>query len=130
MSTPENSRPAANSIAWNELITPDPVEAVRFYSELFGWTTEAFPMPGGSYTMLKHGEKSFGGVMAPPQQGIPPHWLNYVSVPDLDAAVAKAKSLGAKVCLEPMVVGEAGRIAVITDPQGASIGLHESPASC
>jgi predicted enzyme related to lactoylglutathione lyase len=127
MSTPENSCPPTHSIAWNELITPAPAAAIRFYSEMFGWTTEAFPKPGGDYTMFKHGEKIFGGVMAPPQPGIPPHWLNYVNVADLDAALAKATSLGAKVCMGPMDIGSAGRIAIINDPQGAGIGLHETP---
>jgi len=127
MSTPENSCPSTHSIAWNELITPDPAAAIRFYSEMFGWTTEAFPKPGGDYTMFKHGEKIFGGVMAPPQPGIPPHWLNYVNVADLDAALAKATRLGAKVCMGPMDIGSAGRIAIINDPQGAGIGLHETP---
>ncbi|MGC3992338.1 MAG: VOC family protein [Chthoniobacteraceae bacterium] len=70
----------------------------------------------------------FGGVMAVPAPGVPPHWLNYVMVANLEASVAKAKELGASVCLEPMSIGQAGRIAIIVDPQGASIGLHETPA--
>lgn len=131
MSTPESTCPALHSIAWNELITPDPTAAIRFYSELFGWTAEAFEGGTGAhpYTMFKHEGRLFGGVMAPPQPGIPPHWLNYVSVADLDAAVDKATRLGAKVCVGPMDIGSAGRIAIIIDPQGAGIGLHESPKS-
>ena len=132
MSTPESCDqpariPTPNSIEWNELITPDPAAAVRFYGGLFGWTTEVMSMPGMDYTMLKLGDNTFGGIMVPPQPGIPAHWLHYVSVADVDAAVAKAVSLGASVCAGPMDIGEAGRIAVIRDPQGASFGLHQHP---
>lgn len=131
MSTPDKSASDCtirlNSIAWNELITPDPAAAVKFYGDLFGWTTEPFGTGANPYTLFKHGNQTFGGVMAPPQPGIPPHWLNYVAVADLDAAFAKATALGATVCVPPMSIGEAGRIAVLRDPQGAGFGLHQAP---
>ncbi len=120
----EKTPPTPNSIAWNELITPDPAAAIRFYTELFGWTTETMPMPQGDYTMFKLSGEAFGGVMAPMQPGTPPNWLNYVSVTDVDASAAKAASLGAKVCMGPMDIGEVGRIAILADPQGAMFGLH------
>ena len=131
MSTPDKSESDCtsklNSIAWNELITPDPATAVKFYGDLFGWTTEPFGGGPNPYTLFKHNGEMFGGVMAPPQPGIPPHWLNYVAVADLDAAFAKAVSLGATACVPPMSIGEAGRIAVLRDPQGAGFGLHQPP---
>ena len=132
MSTPESSSTDCtqhlNSIAWNELITPDPASAIKFYGDLFGWTAEPFTGSPKPYTIFKHGDRMFGGVMAPPQPGIPPRWLNYVAVADLEAAFEKAKSLGATVCCEPMDIGEAGRIAILRDPQGAGFGLHQPPA--
>ncbi len=111
-----------NAIEWNELSTPDPAGALRFYTELFGWTTEKFPMPQGDYTM--HADRTFGGVMASAQPGVPPHWLNYVSVTDIQTTVDRATSLGATVVAGPMNIGEAGKVAVFQDPQGAMIGLH------
>ena len=129
MSTPDTSActDRTNSIAWNELITPDPAAAMKFYGGLFGWTAEPFDGGPNPYMVWKHGDNAFGGVMAPPKPGIPPHWLNYVAVTDLDAAFAKAVSLGATVCVPPMSIGAAGRIAVLNDPQGAGFGLHEMP---
>ena len=118
MSTP-------NSIAWNELITPNPEAAAKFYCGLFGWTTEQFPVPGMNYTMWKHDGETFGGVCSAQGPGVPPHWLHYVAVTDVEAAVAKAKSLGATLCHGPVDIGEAGRIAVLKDPQGAFFGLHQ-----
>ena len=53
------------------------------------------------------------------QMGVPPHWNAYVTVADVDAAVAKAKSLGATVLAPPFDVMDAGRMAVLQDPTGA-----------
>ncbi len=134
MSTPNTDaetgtcRSTPNAIEWNELITPDPAAALKFYGGLFGWTGEPFEsVPGQSYTVLKLGDSGFGGVMAPPMPGIPPHWLHYVTVTSVDESLAKATSLGATVCLLPTDIGEAGRIAVLKDPQGAVFGLHQHP---
>ena len=75
MSTP--AQPEASSeackqygkVGWNELMTPDPAAAVAFYSTLFGWTTEKFPMPHTDYTIFKCGGEMFGGVLATPEPG-------------------------------------------------------------
>ncbi len=118
-----------NGIEWNELITPDPAAALKFYGGLFGWTSEVFPIPGKPYTMLRHAGRNFGGVMAPPQPGIPAHWLHYVTIADVESTLKKAVSLGATVLLGSTDIGEAGRIAVLKDPQGAVFGLHQYPAA-
>ncbi len=116
-------------IGWNELVTGDPAGAIAFYTELFGWETEKFPMPEHDYTMFKHGGSAFGGVMKTPQPGAPTMWTNYVVVENVEATVAHATRLGATVCLPPKEIPQVGRIAIIADPQGAIIGLHESPKS-
>ncbi|MEA3207750.1 MAG: uncharacterized protein QOE70_807 [Chthoniobacter sp.] len=112
-------------IGWNELVTSDPAAAIKFYTGLFGWETEKFPMPGKDYTMWKHDGKAFGGVMATPQPGAPTQWTNYVIVEDLEATLAKSTSLGGKTCMGPMDIPDVGRIAVLQDPQGGVIGLHQ-----
>jgi uncharacterized protein len=113
--------------SWNELMTRDPEASKKFYTQLFGWKAETMNMgPGMEYTFLKAGERPAGGLMRlPPDAGnAPTSWMGYVTVSDLPAAVAKAKSLGAKVCKDvtnlPM-----GRFAIISDPQGAVLGLWE-----
>jgi predicted enzyme related to lactoylglutathione lyase len=58
---------------------------------------------------------------------MPAQWVPYVVVDDVDAALAKAVKLGGKTVAPVMSLGEVGRIAVIQDPQGATIGLHECP---
>ena len=60
-----------------------------------------------------------------PQQGLPTHWLAYVTVEDVDAASSSAEKLGAKIVVEPQDIPEVGRIAVFVDPQGAALGLFK-----
>ena len=61
-----------------------------------------------------------------PLQPMPPSWMYYVHVDDLDAAVARAKSKGGKVLNGPMDVPGGDRIAQLSDPQGAMFALHAS----
>lgn len=114
-------------VSWNELVTSDPAGAMQFYTTMFGWETEAFPASGNDYTMFKQGGRPFGGVMKTPQPGAPTMWTNYVVVEDVDAKVAQAAEMGGTVCMPPTDIPQVGRVAVIMDPQGAAIGLHQSP---
>ena len=94
-----------------------------FYGELFGWTLT--PMEGSPdpYLIIGNGERSNGGIrpLAPP--GIPPHWLPYFAIEDLDAGLAKAGELGGSTVFGPQDIGIA-RIAVVQDPQGAAFALY------
>jgi predicted enzyme related to lactoylglutathione lyase len=58
------------------------------------------------------------------QQGVPPNWLAYVEVTNVDDTVAKAQSLGGKLLHGPQDIPTAGRIAVLSDPQGAMFGAY------
>lgn len=116
--------PKPGEFAWNELITNDEAASKKFYSGLFGWTTEAFG-EDKSYTLFKRSDKMIGGMMKCPAPGIPSHWLAYVIVENVDASAAKAKTLGANIVMDPFDVPTVGRIAVLIDSQGAAIGLFK-----
>jgi predicted enzyme related to lactoylglutathione lyase len=112
------------ALCWADLSTTDQYTAATFYAELFGWTL----VPGeGGYLHLKNGETFIGGIPAIHQTApnVPPHWMSYIQVADIDGATAKAGELGAKICLSPMSVGTVGRMAVLADPQGAVMALFE-----
>jgi hypothetical protein len=114
-------------ISWNELVSRDPDASKKFHSQLFGWTPETMNMgPSGEYTMLKTGDRPAAGLIRMPAEAgpAPTMWMSYVTVPDLAAAVAKAKALGAKICKDVTTL-PMGRFAIISDPQGAGIGLWE-----
>lgn len=115
------------AFSWNELMTPNPKAACEFYGSLFGWTVETMNMGQGPYHVVKVGGTAIGGIMqTPPDAGpMPPMWGVYVTVADLDAALAKVPSLGGKTCVPPMDIPGVGRMAVIADPQGAMISLMQ-----
>ena len=82
----------ANPFVHVELHTKDLPKAREFYAGLFGWKLQDTPMPGGgTYTMIDVGEGVGGGMMS--DADAPPHWLAYVSVDDVRAKTAQAKSL-------------------------------------
>ena len=83
------------------------------------------PMGSTTYTMFGTGEQPAGGMMAaPPEMGAaPPHWLVYFAVGDCDEDVQRAESMGAKVSAPPSDVPGVGRMAVLSDPQGAAFAI-------
>ena len=115
----------ANPFVHVELNTADPEKAKAFYSKLFQWQLEDVAnsaVPDDSYTMIKVGEGTGGGIMKQVPGG-PSGWLAYVEVDDIHAATQKARSLGGKVMKEPFEVMGMGWIGFIQDPTGAVLGL-------
>jgi uncharacterized protein len=111
---------------WNELNTRDPGRAREFYGSTLGWTFEKMPMPGGgAYHIAKQDGKPVAGIFdtsSPDFTDIPPHWLAYIAVDNIDERVAAAKKAGAQVTREPFDVEGVGRIAILMDAVGAAIG--------
>jgi uncharacterized protein len=115
------------TLCWADLSTTDPAAASRFYSGLFGWKVMAGEKDPSGYLHIQNGEAFIGGI--PPAQhhpaGVPPHWLSYFLVADVDASAARAKELGAKVLFGPMTMEDVGRWAVVQDPQGAAFAIFK-----
>jgi molybdopterin-guanine dinucleotide biosynthesis protein A len=112
--------PFASTFSWNELATTDTAAASKFYTELLGWTTESVPMAHGTYTIFSAGGKKVGGMLAmgPEWGDIKPHWMPYISVPDVDAAAKRIGELGGKVLVPPTDIPNVGRFSVFQDPTG------------
>jgi predicted enzyme related to lactoylglutathione lyase len=114
---------------WRELMTPDVAKARAFYGGLFGWTFEDIERaPGRGYTLIRHGGKQLGGVL---QHRGPSQWINYVSVPDVDAVARLAVEHGGKVPRGPEDIPNVGRFAMVQDFAGALLtafrGLQGDP---
>jgi predicted enzyme related to lactoylglutathione lyase len=111
---------------WHELMTTDTKGAANFYREVTGLTV----IPG-DYQMLMAGDQPVGGLVGPrpegpiwPSGGPQPHWIAYLGVEDVDAAVRKARELKGQVLVPPTEIPEFGRVAVLRDPQGAAFGIY------
>jgi predicted enzyme related to lactoylglutathione lyase len=115
---------------WGELLTTSHEAAFAFYSAVFGWEKISdFDMgPMGKYLIYGKGGKQMGGMFTKSKDmPMPPAFLHYAQVPDLDASIARAKAKGAKLMNGPMEVPGGARIAQLMDPQGAAFALHEEP---
>ncbi len=118
------------TFSWADVTTTDQEGAKAFYSGLFGWEADDRQVGDGVYySMMQVDGKDVAAIAPqPPQQreaGIPPLWNAYISVESADEAADKAKGLGAKVHAPAFDVMEAGRMAVIQDPQGAFFMVWE-----
>ncbi len=113
---------------WVDSSQPDPKAAAGFYGELFGWDLEDV-MPEGAGVSYFIGRIRGGdvGAVGPIPDGAPPqaNWNTYIWVDDVDATVAQVREAGGEAT-DPMDVMDAGRTAVVTDPEGASFMLWQA----
>jgi predicted enzyme related to lactoylglutathione lyase len=112
---------------WNELMTRDVEGAKKFYADTLGWSYDAMPMPdgAGSYWLAVMDGEPVGGILdisAPDFAQVPESWMAYIAVDDVDARVAKAVKVGAKLMKPVFDVPGVGRIAILMQPDGAGVG--------
>jgi uncharacterized protein len=113
----------ANPFVHVELNTTDLNKAKAFYGNLFDWKLDDVPIGSDTYTMIRVGQGTGGGMMKQLIPGAPSAWLAYVQVEDIATATQKAKSLGATVMKDVTEVMGAGWLSIIVDPTGAALGL-------
>jgi predicted enzyme related to lactoylglutathione lyase len=112
---------------WYELITTDLETAKDFYANVVGWGTRDASMPGLAYSLFTVGDAPVTGLMNLPEYarrtGVTPHWVGYVEVDDVDAAVDRIKQLGGAVHVPPTDVPNISRFSVVADPQMATLAV-------
>lgn len=118
------------TFCWMDIYLPDQDRGKAFYGGLFGWEWTDWPMgdSGMLYTMFSLDGKSVG-AMGPAMhgvlpEGVPPHWLSYLAVDDLNGTAELAKSMGAEFVMGPFDAGN-GQVALMRDPAGASLFLWQ-----
>ena len=121
-----------------EIPADDPEKLVDFYTTLFGWQFQKYPMPGGDYwgvltvpaneqgTPLEPGAIN-GGLFKRQMPGQQP--VNYINVESVDEYASRAKELGATVVVEKQAVPSMGWFAMLTDPQDNVVGLWQTDPS-
>lgn len=91
----ERSKYGPGTFCWINLSTPDPDGARRFYGELFGWD---YDDRASGFLMARRYGANVAAIYEREEQeraqGLPPHWNNYVTVSDTDAAADRARDLG------------------------------------
>ena len=113
---------------WHELLCSDTTAATFFYSRVLSWKGQPFS-PGSPYIMFTGPDgRPLAGAMRLSEearvQGTPAHWRGYIGAADVDAILAQAVRLGARVLQPAQDVPAVGRVALLTDPEGALFGLY------
>jgi predicted enzyme related to lactoylglutathione lyase len=108
---------------WYDLMTTDTAAAKSFYGGVLGWGAQDSGTPGMNYTLFTVAGAGLLGLMPEPKEmrdaGVPPSWLGYVQVDDVDAAVSRIEKLGGKKMRDPVTVPDVIRFCPVADPQGA-----------
>jgi uncharacterized protein len=131
--TPGDEPPATvpgtpGHVGWHELHAGDGAAAFDFYASQFGWEKhEAMDMGAmGIYQLIGvagSGNASMGGMMTKMPDTPRPHWLYYINVEAIDAAVDRVKGAGGTVVHGPQEVPGGSWIVNAIDPQGALFAL-------
>ena len=117
---------------WYELMTTDMAAAKAFYASVIGWDAQDASLPDYAYALFTAASAPLGGLMELPQDarkmGATPRWMGYVGVDDVDAATGRIGRLGGTVYVPP-TNSNVGRIAVVADPQMATLALVKGQSS-
>ena len=124
-----NSKPEVGTIGWTDLTISNAEEIRNFYSRVVGWKSQ--PLSMGQYDdyvmNTPETETSIAGVCHARggNAGLPPQWLIYITVANIDESIATCKSLGGKILAEAKNYSDMGRYCVIQDLAGAVCALFE-----
>jgi predicted enzyme related to lactoylglutathione lyase len=111
-----------NAFFWYDVMTTDIGAAETFYRSVVGWRTQDTGSTP-SYTLFTVDGRGVAGLMAIPEDarkgGVPPAWMGYIHVDDVDEMAARITREGGKLHKGPIDVPGIIRFAVVSDPQGA-----------
>jgi len=94
----------------------------KFYSDLFGW--EIAQIPEMNYATFETGNNVGGGLNPVTDSNPVGTILVYINTDDIDASLAKAESLGAKIVMPKSEIPDTGWFGIFSDPTGNMIGLY------
>lgn len=119
----------SSGINWIDL-TVDDAERVRdFYVAVAGWRADPVSMGDyDDYNLCTEDGTPVAGVCHArgSNTGLPPQWLIYITVDDLDAAIVACEAHGGRVVREPVSL-MGGRMCVLADPAGAVAAYFQAP---
>ncbi|GFE18564.1 hydroxylase [Streptomyces glebosus] len=121
------TEPTPGAPCWVELGTSDVAAAKVYYRQVFGWCAETDPrQEAGGYTTLYLGEDPVAALTPLYAPGQPTAWTVSFAVRDADAVSAAVTEAGGRLLTGPMDVFDAGRFAVLADPEGAVFSVWQA----
>ena len=122
-------RPEIGTIVWRDLTVENAEEVREFYCEVVGWQSRPHDM--GDYRDFDIVAPATGETVAGvchargTNASVPPQWLVYVTVEDVDRSAERCVALGGEVVDGPRAMGRQ-RFCVIRDPAGAVLALIDA----
>ncbi|MEW1700328.1 MULTISPECIES: VOC family protein [unclassified Streptomyces] len=125
----EATRRTPGTPCWVSLMVHGLDATQEFYRALFGWEFEPGPQHLGPYVRaLLDGEEVAGIGQLPPDRHLRIAWTPYLASDDADETAESIRCCGGTVAVGPLDAGEAGRMALCSDPVGAVFGVWEADA--
>jgi hypothetical protein len=123
-----SATPKPGEISWSDLTVQNGEQIRDFYQAVVGWTPEPVAMGAYSDFVMNAGGAATAGICHArgSNADIPPVWLIYITVEDLDHSLDECQRLGGSLVVAPRSYG-GGRYCVIKDPAGAVCALYQPP---
>ena len=124
--------PKHGEFCWTEIVTKNPDECTKFYTEIFGWEVKQSTATDEEMKYLEYNlpdKYPMGGIFEMTQEMCgdkpipPPHFMNYIAVTDVDETARQAFDLGGKIVVPPSDIPNVGRFSMIQDPTGAMFSV-------
>lgn len=114
---------------WVSLMAHSMTTAQAFYGELFGWEFRPGPDRLRPYVRAVLAGRDVAGIgRLPPDLPLPVAWTPYLASDDVDLTAETVRRCGGTIGVGPLETGDAGRLAIGSDPSGAVFGLWQAPA--
>lgn len=129
MSDEKTKEKQVGTIGWFDISVPEAGPLKDFYSAVVGWTASELSMGDyADFVMEAPGKGPVAGICHARGSNakLPPVWLIYLYVADLDASLEACRARGGELISGPTDYGDAGRYAVIRDPSGAACALFQA----
>ncbi|WP_395573474.1 VOC family protein [Streptomyces sp. BK79] len=124
-----NARHTPGTPCWVSLMVHGPAATQDFYGSLFGWEFEPGPQQLGPYARaLLDGHEVAGIGRLPADRHLPLAWTPYFASDDVNRTAETVRLCGGTVGVGPLDAGDAGRLAIGSDPTGAVFGVWQAAA--
>ncbi|MEU7294513.1 VOC family protein [Streptomyces exfoliatus] len=125
----EATRRTPGTPCWVSLMVHGLDATLEFYNALFGWDFVPGPQQLGPYVRALLDGKEVAGIgRLPPDRHLRIAWTPYLATADADETAESIRGCGGTVAVGPLDAGEAGRLAICSDPAGAVFGVWQAEA--